>query len=172
MDMEGTSLWHRVAGGLGRVMDVSVMVAVAGTALILVLSVADIFGSKFLNRGVPGANAFVEELNVVVVFMAIAYVQLHRKHVTITMLHRFMPPRVKHAITLSGDVLGILAGVFFSWRTFVLMQNMISVSDIKNAAAIEFPLWPFALVNLFGFVMLTIAYVLCFVRGVDSGSDD
>lgn len=170
--MEDANFGHRIADGLGRVITASVVVAVVGTALILVLSVADIFGSKFLNRGVPGANAFVEELNVVVVFMSIAYVQLHRKHVTINMLHRFMSPWVKHAITLSGDVLGILTGIFFSWRTFVLMQNMISVSDIKNAAAVEFPLWPFALVNLIGFVMLTVAYVLCFVRSVVTGTDD
>jgi TRAP-type C4-dicarboxylate transport system permease small subunit len=146
--------------------------AVISTALILVLSVTDIIGSKFFNRGVPGANAFVEELNLVVVFMAIAYVQIERKHVTITMLHRCMSERIKHWITLFGDVLGILTCGFFSWRTFILMQNMIAISDIKNAAAIEFPLWPFALVNFYGFIILTIAFILCLIKGIITGSDE
>jgi TRAP-type C4-dicarboxylate transport system permease small subunit len=170
--MDGMLLWQNLYDVLARVIKWSVIAAVISTALILVLSVTDIIGSKFFNQGFPGANAFVEELNLVVVFMAIAYVQLERRHMSITMLHRFMSSGVKHAITLFGDVLGILACGFFSWRTFILMRNMIAISDIKNAAAIEFPLWPFALVNFYGFAILTIAFIMCFVKGIITGSDE
>lgn len=169
--MNDMKLWHGIYAVLDRVIKWSVYVAVFCSAVILIASVLDVIGAKFFNHGLPGANAFVEELNLVLVFMAIAYVQIERGHLNITMISRLMSPGLKHVMTLGGHVLGILACGFYSWRTLVLVQTMIATHDIKNAAAIEFPLWPFALVNFYGYAMLTVAFILCFGRGIIAGAE-
>ena len=169
--MNGINLWHSIYDVLAKVIKWSVLVSVFCAVVILLLSVIDVVGSKFFNRGLPAATSFVEELNLVLVFMAVAYVQTERGHLRIALLNRYMPTGLRHAVVLLGHVLGILICGFFSWRTLILMQNMLATSDIKNAAVIEFPLWPFALVNFYGFAILTTAFIMCLGQGIIAGSE-
>jgi TRAP-type C4-dicarboxylate transport system permease small subunit len=169
--MNGINLWQATYAVLAKVIKWSVLVALFCAVVIMMVSVIDVIGAKFFDRGLPGSTAFVEELNLVLVFMAVAYVQIERGNIGIAFLNRYLPTGLNHAIALAGHVLGILVCGFFSWRTLILVQHMIATGDIKNAAAIEFPLWPFALVNFYGYALLTIAFILCLGRGIIAGSE-
>jgi TRAP-type C4-dicarboxylate transport system permease small subunit len=165
------NLWRSTYEVLVKVMKWSVMVAVLCNILILLICVIDIIGSKFFNLGIPGAVVFVEQLNLVLVFMAVAYTQVERGNIGVAFLNKYLSTGLNQAIKLTGYVLGILVCGFFSWRTLVLMLNMIATRDIANTSAIEFPLWPFAMVNLWGYVLLTIAFILCLVREQNSATE-
>ena len=52
--MDGMLMWQNLYDVLARIIKWSVVVAVISTALILILSVTDIIGSKFFNQGSPG----------------------------------------------------------------------------------------------------------------------
>jgi TRAP-type C4-dicarboxylate transport system permease small subunit len=165
------NLWRAIYKVLTKVMKWSVMVALFSSAAILLISVIDVIGSKFFNRGIPAAVSFVEALNLVVVFMAVAYMQTERGNIGIAFLNRYLPKGLNYAIALTGYALGILVCGFFSWRTLVLVQNMLATRAINAGAVIEFPLWPFALVNFYGYTMLTLAFILCLGRGIIAGSE-
>lgn len=164
------NLWHSVYDVLAKVTRWSAIVAVVCAVVVLLMSVIDVTGAKFFNWGLPGALELTEQLNLVLVFMAVAYVQLERGHMRVNLLETFMSAGLQHAIRLFSHVLGILVCGFFSWRTLVLMQNMIAAGEYKYGR-IEFPLWPFGFVNFYGFALLTVAFILCLGKGIIAGSE-
>jgi TRAP-type C4-dicarboxylate transport system permease small subunit len=162
--MNGKNPWRSVYDTLYKIMKWSMLVTVLGTVIVLLLCVLDVIGSKFFNRGIPGSVALIAQMNLVMVFMAVAFAQIERGNIGIAFLNRYLPAGLNHAIAMAGHALGMLLCGFLSWRTLVLVQEMIAIGDINNSGGLEFPYWPFGMVNLYGYAMLTIAFILCFGR--------
>ena len=142
-----------------RFVDISAVCA----GVMVLLAVMDVIGYKLFSHGIPGANDFIEELNVILVSMSIAYVQLERGHIRITVLEKFMSARLSHGIRSSSYIIGILVCGLLSWRTLILLQHMIE-NAVRKVGAIYFPLWPFSLALFLGFSFLTIAFIISLPR--------
>ena len=166
--MRAGNLGNSVYAWLARIIKYSAVVSAVAAAVILLMSVIDVIGSKFFGWGLPGAFELTEELNLVLVFMAVAYVQLDRGHMRVNLLETYIPAGLKHALALAGQVIGTVVCGFFSWRALVLLQDMIVSSEYRYGR-INFPLWPFGLIYLFGFTLLTVAFILSFGKGIVAG---
>jgi TRAP-type C4-dicarboxylate transport system permease small subunit len=129
----------------------------------VLLAVTDVIGYKLFSHGIPGASDLIEEFNVILVSMAIAYVQLERGHIRITVLEKFMSAGLSYGMRLAGYIIGILVCGLLSWRALILLQNMIE-NAVRKVGAIYFPLWPFSLALFLGFSFLTIAFIISLSR--------
>jgi len=168
--MNGIKLWCIVDTGLLKVIQWFVYLGIFAAAVVLILSVVDIIFAKAFNIGIPGVTNIVEELNVVIIFSTIAYVQLGNEHMRITLVDMYLSKTRKHILDLVSHFLGIIVSGFFTWRTLVMLEKMIETHEYKSGG-IVFPLWPFGLINFLGFLFLTIAFIRCFCKTAVAGSE-
>jgi TRAP-type C4-dicarboxylate transport system permease small subunit len=132
-------------------------------ALIMIIATVDVITAKFFATSVPGGKHLIEEFNAVVVFLALAYVTQERGHIRITLFEQRMPARVAHAFRLVGHALGALIVGFCTWRAVALVLDSIAQHSYKYGA-IDFPLWPFQAVVVLGCALMTITFILFFIR--------
>jgi len=163
-------IWQTIDNTLSKIIRFPVYLAIFCAAIIMLISVIDVIGYKIFNRGLPGTVAFIEELNIILVFAVIGFIQIERGHMNINLFEKYMSPLFKYVMKIISNILGLIVCGFFSWRTLILIQRLIASGDVKDAAAVRFPLWPFAMINCLGFVLLTLAFILCLGRTVINNS--
>lgn len=145
-----------------------VILSAASAAAMMVIAVVDVVGSKVFNYPLKGAAEFIEELNVLLVFLAIGYVELERGHIRIAVLEKFMFKGLIHILNLFRYLIGILVIGILSWRTLIFGQKMLATGVTKNSP-IDFPIWPSAMVVFLGFAFLTIAFILLLGKEIIAG---
>jgi TRAP-type C4-dicarboxylate transport system permease small subunit len=142
----------------------SIGAAVFG-ALIMIIATVDVISAKVFKTSVPNGKQFIEEFNVLLTFLAIAYVTHERGHIRITILEQWLSARVGHICRLFGHVVGALCIGFCTWRAVALLQDSFAKHAYKHGV-LDFPLWPFQMVVLLGFALLTITFIMLFVKEV------
>lgn len=131
--------------------------------LIMIIATVDVITAKFFDTSVPSGKQFIEEFNVLLVFLAIAYVTHERGHIRITLLERWMSARLAHAFRLFGYVVAALCIGFCAWRAAALLLETLA-QHAQKYGAINFPLWPFQMVLLLGLALLTLTFIMLFVK--------
>jgi TRAP-type mannitol/chloroaromatic compound transport system permease small subunit len=53
-----------------------------------------------------------------------------------------------------------------SWRALALLLRYLEVDAQKSGGVVHFPLWPFAAILLLGLVLLTIVFIMLFIREI------
>jgi TRAP-type C4-dicarboxylate transport system permease small subunit len=145
--------------------------AIAGAVcigIVMILSVIDVISSKFFNAPVPGTIDFIGELNVLLVFLPIAYLAQERGNIIVDIFEHFMSSRTSYALELFGYILSILIIGFCSWRSFALVQNAIT-AKIYKSGSVDFPVWPSNVVVFIGFTLLTLVFICLFTRAIMNG---
>ena len=79
-----------------------VYIAAISAAFIMTIAVIDVISSKAFDWSIPSSIDFIGELNVLLVFLAIAYTAQERGHIRITILDRFMSPGLYFAVRISN----------------------------------------------------------------------
>jgi TRAP-type C4-dicarboxylate transport system permease small subunit len=161
--MNRRNFWQSTDFILTKIIDWYVVVAEVAAAIIMLLSVADVVGSKFFNAGIPSATELVEQLNVPLVFGAVAFVGLERGHIRIDSLDSRLSLSANHYLKLLGRVFETLVCAFLSWRSLELVIDMIE-NFSRNNGTVAFPLLPFSLSVFLGFVLLAVAAIISFGR--------
>jgi TRAP-type C4-dicarboxylate transport system permease small subunit len=97
-----------------------------GMIVSMFLGVADVIGTQFFDRPVPGALEITESTMVLIVFGALAYAQMQRAHIRVELLYGHVGPRAKsfmdavtHTIVLTFFALLAWQGVGearYSWE--------------------------------------------------------
>ena len=164
------SLWRFVDVWLARIIKWPVFISATCIGCMMLLAVTDIVTSKFFSLPIPGTAEIIEEANVFVICMAIAYVQLSRGHISVNVFAKYLSPRANHALKLAGYILGMLASGLVCWRAIVLTQTMIELSSTK-AGLVKFILWPFPFAIVVGFGLLVLAFIVTFIKGIATGPE-
>lgn len=134
----------------------------------MLVSVVDVVGAKFFNFGIPSATEFVEQMNVPLVFGAIAFVALERGHIRIDSLDAVISSPIKLLLKIFSHVIEMAVCGFLSWRSLILVQDMIE-KFARSVGSIMFPLLPFGLAVFIGFTLLTVAAILGIGREIIAG---
>lgn len=156
-------LWKSIDATIQKIAKWSLLIAVICIVFMMVLATLDIITTKFFNHPIPGTTEIIEDLNIPLVFLGMAYVQLTSGHIAGPVFEKRFSKSVNNAIKIAGCVLGILGCGFVAWRTLILLQTMILTQETK-IGAVEFVLWPFALIILWSFVLQVIAFIPSIVR--------
>jgi TRAP-type C4-dicarboxylate transport system permease small subunit len=140
----------------------SYIAAVFG-ALIMLIATVDVITAKIFSVSVPAGKQLIEEFNVIIVFLAIPFVAIERGHINIALFDRWMSKTFARIMKLFGNALGALVSGFCTWRSWILVADSFAQRSYKYGA-IDFPLWPFQLVVLLGFALLTISFIVLFIK--------
>jgi TRAP-type C4-dicarboxylate transport system permease small subunit len=148
---------------LSKVLKGAVYLSVFSAMYMTVSATVDVIMTKFFNLPIPGTTEMIEDLNIVLVFMALGYVQISRGHMTGGIINEHLSKGVNKVINLICYVMAFIIAGLICWRSIPLLFTFIE-NNTEKIGLFNYPLWPFALVTFIGFALLTIAYVLSFIR--------
>lgn len=132
--------------------------------IIALLASTDVFASKLFRSGIANATELITYLNIPVVFLSIAYVQLDRGHTYIDLFFLHFPKIIQKIIRTIGNLLGITISLFIGWRAIILTLNKMSNGTKGSGAASSFSIWPFVSIIAIGFILLALAFVWSIVK--------
>ena len=138
------------------------ILAAVSIAVMMVVNFADIVGTKFFLRSVPGALDISQELMVLVSLLPLAFIALGRGHIRITLLEEHLPFVVRFILQNVQYVIATLITGFITWRVFVQFQKTVEVMQLKEG--LDLPLWPANLAVVISFGFLTLVWILLLAK--------
>lgn len=154
----------RFDNGIFNVMKWISYVSAACLFVITILSTADVVGNKIFDHGITNATELVTYLNIPVVFLSAAFVQLERGHTHIDLIYTHFPKWAQTVIHTVGNILGVGISAFIGYRAVILtIQKFTSIA--KSSSAINsFVIWPFVALIALGFFLMAAAFLWSLVR--------
>ena len=132
--------------------------------IITVLSTFDVAASKIFKHGITNATDIVTYLNIPVVFLSTAFVQLERGHTHIDLIYTHFPKSVQKLIHTVGNLLGLIVSIFIGYRAVLLTATKFSSVEKSSSAASAFIVWPFSALIALGFFLLAAAFLWSLIR--------
>ena len=129
------------------------LAAIAIVAVMTIVCVNVLARSIF---GIPlkGTVDIVSQLGVIVIACAIAYTQVLKGHIRITLFLDKLPELPRIIITGITDTIGIIMFGIMSWQTFLFTKQTFSVGELSEV--LKIPLTPFAAFVSLGCAALTL----------------
>ena len=129
-------------------------------ALLMFLTVADVFGRYFLNYPVPGTFELTEMLMVPIVFLALGLAQHHNEHISLDLAYNYFPARVKAGTNILVEVVNLAVVGAVTWQ---LYEYSVRMSEGNyTTAVLQLPIHPFVILAIAG----TASYVLAILCGL------
>ena len=132
--------------------------------VITILSTADVIGNKIFDHGLSIATEFVTYLNIPVVFLSAAFVQLERGHTHIDLIYTHFPMWAQKLIHTIGNLFGVALSGFIGYRAVILTIQKYTTVAKSSSAINAFVIWPFVALLALGFFMMAIAFLWSLVR--------
>jgi TRAP-type C4-dicarboxylate transport system permease small subunit len=125
--------------------------------VMMLLTVVDVVGRRFFNKPVPGSYELSEFMLVIVVFLAIAYCEFTRGHVTIDLVVSRFRKRTQNIINSTMYILTLVAFVLLTWRLFVDAAGQVggTISGI-----LRIPVFPFIYIAALGCAFLSLVVLM------------
>jgi TRAP-type C4-dicarboxylate transport system permease small subunit len=133
--------------------------------LMMTIAVIDIVAHEAFRYAIPMGVEFIEELNVLLVFLVIAYVALERGHIRITVLQPFLPTGVVRGLRIFGYLLGIVTFGIAAWQSWEYTLYGISV-PLEKVGVLDFVRWPFIGAVFLGWSLLVISFIVLIGRTI------
>ena len=154
----------RFDNGMFNVMKWISYVSAVCLLVVTLLSTADVIAAKFFNSGITNATEIVTYLNIPVVFLSTAFVQLERGHTHIDLIYIHFPMWAQKLIHTVGNTLGVCLSAFIGYRAVILTVQKFSTVAKSSSAMNAFVIWPFVALIALGFVLLAVAFLWSLVR--------
>ena len=150
---------------LARLALALLLLGTVGMIASMLIGVADVVGTKFLDYPVPGTLEFTESTMVLIVFGALAYAQERRAHIRVELLYGHVGPRGK---SFMEAVTHIVAFVFFALVAWQGVGELRYSWEMKEATmgSVRFPLYPARFFLLLGAVLLLARLALDIVQDI------
>lgn len=132
--------------------------------VITLLSTADVVASKIFSHGITNATDIVTYLNIPVVFLSAAYVQLERGHTHIDLIYTHFPQWGQKTVHTVGNILGVGVSAFIGYLAVLSTVQKLKIVEKSSSSASAFVVWPFAAVIAIGFLLMAAAFLWNLVR--------
>ena len=154
----------RFDDGLFNVMKWVSYISAVCLLVVTLLSTADVVANKFIGKGITHATEIVTYLNIPVVFLSTAFVQLERGHTHIDLIYTHFPMWVQKVIHTVGNLCGTALSGFIGYRAILLTVDKFSTVAKSSSAANAFVIWPFVAIIALGFMLLALAFLWSLFR--------
>jgi len=150
---------QRFSATLSRLSFGLLLLGTVGMLVSMVLGVADVVGTKFLDYPVPGTLEVTESTMVLIVFGALAYTQERRGHIRVELLYGHAGPRGK---SFMEAVTHVVAFTFFALLAWQGVGELRYSWEIREATmgTVRFPLYPARFLLVLGAVLLLLRLAL------------
>jgi|KBSSwiStaDraftv2_1062776.scaffolds.fasta_scaffold973794_1 TRAP-type C4-dicarboxylate transport system permease small subunit len=137
----------------------------AGVALVLlaVIGTADVIGSQFLGRPVPGTVEIGSSLMVAGIALGLPLAQFARRHVRVEIFIDRLPPRSRAVLDFLAQLClaVMLAGIaWLGWRMFL---TSLATNEFSQGL-IEVPMWPARLALALGATLAVVQTIVLALR--------
>jgi len=133
------------------------------TLAMMFLVGADIIGRKFFNSPVEGTYEITEGLLTLIIYAGVAYTQLERSHVRVTLITDRLSPKFQTILLGIVYFLGFLFFVYTSYCMFSFAWESWEVRELKWGT-VEYPLYPVKALAGAGMLFLGVQFFLDSVR--------
>jgi len=127
-------------------------------ALLMFLTVADVFGRYLLNLPVSGTFELTEMLMVLIVFLALGLAQHHNEHISLDLAYNYFPSRLKNGTDVVVDLVNVVVVVAITWQLYDYSVRMLDGN--YTTAVLQLPIHPFVIVAVAGTASYALA-ILC-----------
>ncbi len=138
----------RAMDGVGRVI----------LALMVLLITTDVVLRYFFNRPIKGSYELIELMLVVIVYLGLAYTQIKKDHISVTLVTEKLSPRTIAILESATYVLCLGIFVLITWQS-VLRAEVLRVSGTSSDLLL-IPTYPFMWVVVFGSAVLCLVFLL------------
>ena len=134
-------------------------VATGVLGLMMMLTVADVFMRTFFNSPITGTTEVTEFMMVIVVFPALAWCAVQRRHIKVDLLVSHLPPRVQTVIDSTTLLLALCTYIIITWH------SMLEAMDVYTTTALlNLPHAPFYWVLTAGFTLFCLSIVTLLIE--------
>ena len=154
----------RFDNGIFNVMKWISYISAVCLLVVTLLSTADVVANKFIGKGITNATEIVTYLNIPVVFLSTAFVQLERGHTHIDLIYVHFPMWAQKLIHTVGNVLGVALSGFIGYRAVILTTQKIATKAMSSSAQTAFAVWPFVAIIALGFALMAVAFLWSLFR--------
>jgi TRAP-type mannitol/chloroaromatic compound transport system permease small subunit len=144
---------RRLSATLSRLSLGLLLLGTVGMIASMLLGVADVVGTKFLDYPVPGTLEFTESTMVLIVFGALAYTQERRGHIRVELLYGAAGPRGKSFMELVTHVVAFAFFGLLAWQGIGELQYSWEIRE-ATMGTVRFPLYPARFLLVLGALLL------------------
>ena len=162
--MEPVTVAEKIDKVVYKIMYVVSLFAALSLVVAALVCTVDSLSTKIFSYSLPNGTEWVTYLNIPIVFLAIGFIQVERGSTTVDIVSQKFPNGLKKVLEFIGYFFGFVISVFLTYCEINLTITKISTGAKSSAAAIAFPVWPFALVIAIGYGMAAIAFLWCLFR--------
>jgi TRAP-type C4-dicarboxylate transport system permease small subunit len=151
----------RIVGGLATAL---LIVSAIGVFLSTFVGTADVVGTQLLLRPLHGATEGITELMVIIVFLAVPYVQRSRANIRVELVYSRFGPRTRAAL----DAVAAAAGLAFFGLVFWQALDAAAFSwRVKEStmSLVRIPIYPAKFAILVGAGLMMLQLVIDLVEG-------
>jgi TRAP-type mannitol/chloroaromatic compound transport system permease small subunit len=150
---------ERFSATLSRLALGLLLLGTVGMIASMVLGVADVAGTKFLDYPVPGTLEFTESTMVLIVFGALAYAQQRRAHIRVELLYGHAGPRGKSFMEVVTHVVAFAFFALLAWQGVGELRYSWEIRE-ATMGTVRFPLYPARFLLVLGAVLLLLRLAL------------
>ena len=141
---------------------IELVLLVTFLGVMVTLAFAQVVLRNLLGLGYPWADTIVRHLVLWVGFMGAAMATSDDRHISIDALTKFIPARVKHAVTVFTSLFAVLVCVYL---TRAAWQFLLDEKSSGELLVLSIPTWIAVLIIPMGYALLSVHF---FVKVVDN----
>lgn len=150
---------ERVADPLSRAMDGVGRVILA---LMVLLITSDVVLRYVFNRPIKGSYELIELMLVMIVFLGLAYTQMKREHIAVTLITEKLSPRAAAILESAAYLLCLAIFIVITWQSVVRAEVL--RADGTASDLLSIPIYPFMWIVVFGSATLCLAFLRDFLK--------
>lgn len=128
-------------------------------AFMMLLTVADVIGRYFFNFPINGAWELIGLLLVCAGTWGLAYCQVEKAHISVTVLLDLFPPGIQAVIRSFAYLTGLTGFGLICWRAILLTQKYTSGEGYVTDT-LQIPYYPFTIMMAIGAGMLALILLI------------
>lgn len=128
------------------------------------MGVANIISSKFFGQAIANTNELIDYALILVVYCAVAQVQLDMGLLKVDIFSRLFPRKVNRGVDLVGCIVGAAIYGFAAYEAISLLSDHYRLKTTAAASLHSFVIWPFTVVYVAGTFFLALALLWSVVR--------
>ena len=150
---------ERVCNPLSRAMDVVGRVILA---LMVLLISSDVVLRYVFNRPIRGSFELIELMLVAITFLGLAYSQVKKDHVSVTLLTEKLTPRTVSIMASGTYLLCLVITILITWQSVIRAEVL--RTDGTTSDLLLIPTYPFMWIVVFGSALLCLALLRDFLK--------
>lgn len=127
--------------------------------VMMLLICADVFGRYVIRYPIVGAYEASEFFMSAIVFVALAYTQLHKANVRVDLVYERLPSNLQSAMAIFNTLLALGLFLLITWRSGADVIMAWELND-RTAGLIRLPLWPAKAMVPLGSGLLCLQFII------------